>query len=187
MWRESGWVRRALAWRRGIILAVLALSVAFSAPNVERIGDRLQVALPVLALGCAVLTGGAGELLVRYMIGTTMVHGSKVGLGERAINARPWGGFRGFPSGHSAAAAFGASALVQQCVRRSPLVQGAVIIAAGFTGASRIEAGAHTIWQVLAGIVIGWASERLLRRNTPLRRRICTWFATRWRRRKQLP
>ena len=172
MWRESRWVRAVLRLRRAVVVGVLALAVAVSAPNPERIGDRLQIALPLLGLGCAVLAGGAGEYLLRYGLGTALVQASKSGLGQRPVNARPRGGYRGFPSGHSAAAAFGASALVRECVTGSPLVQGLVIVAAGFTGASRIEARAHDIWQVLAGIMVGWGAERLLRQNTPLRRRL---------------
>ncbi len=174
--RGGGFGRMLWRMRRWIVLAVLALTVAASLPSAERVGDRVQIALPVLGLGCSVLTGGAGEYLLRYVAGTAVVHGSKAGLGERALNERPRGGYAGFPSGHMAAASFGASALVSSCLQRSPFAQGVVILAAGFTGASRIEAGAHTIWQVLAGALVGWGSERLLRaRNHPLRRRLAGW------------
>ena len=185
MRRENRWRGRLLAWRRGILLATLALVVASAAPNAERIGDRLQIALPVLGLGCAVLTGGAGEYLLRYGLGTALVHGIRAGLGRRPLNTRPNGGGNGFPSGHSAAAAYGASALVYRCVTKSPLVQGLVIIAAGFTGASRIEAGAHDIWQVLAGVLIGWGSDRLLRRQSPVCRRLRAWLSRPYQRRRR--
>ncbi len=184
MWRQSGWVGQVLAWRKAIILAVLALSVALSAPSPERIGDRLQIALPLLGLGCAVLTGGGGEYLLRFGVLEVVVRGSKLGLGEAAINQRPRGGLQGFPSGHTAAATFGASALAQECVKNSPLVQGAVLLGAAFTGASRVEAGAHDIWQVLAGALVGWGTERLLRRDTPLRRRVAARLANLFRRRR---
>ncbi|HHH88932.1 MAG TPA: phosphatase PAP2 family protein, partial [Aliiroseovarius sp.] len=160
MWRQARMTKAIYRVRRWIVVLVLAIAVGVSLPSAERIGDRLQIALPVLGLGCAVLTGGAGEYLLRYVAGTALVQGSKAALGQTAINQRPRGGYAGFPSGHTAAASFGASALVNECVRASPLLQGTVILAAGFTGASRIEAGAHTIWQVLAGAVIGFLSER---------------------------
>ncbi len=173
---RDGWLGKAVfKARRWIILGVLAVAVAVSLPSAERVGDRLQYALPLLGLGCAVLTGGAGEYLLRYVGGTALVHASKAGLGKAAINQRPRGGYAGFPSGHTAAASFGASALVNECVRSSPLVQGTVVLAAGFTGASRIEAGAHNIWQVLAGAVLGFLSERLLRPGSPIRARLARW------------
>ncbi|MCP5038340.1 MAG: phosphatase PAP2 family protein [Rhodobacteraceae bacterium] len=166
--------------RNYIILAVLTLTVLFTPPIAERYGDRLQVALPLLGLGCAVVTGGAGEYLVRFLVLEIAIHGPKNALGDLPINQRPWGGNKGFPSGHSASAAFGASALVHECVQKSPFVKGAVIIAAGFVGTSRVESGAHNIWQVLAGILTGWGIERLLRRNTPARRRVLAGLSTFW-------
>lgn len=190
MWRQSGLTNAIFAARRWIIVLVLAIAVGVSLPATERIGDRLQYALPVLGLGCAVLTGGAGEYLLRYVAGTALVHASKAALGKAAINQRPRGGYAGFPSGHTAAASFGASALVNECVSGSPLVQGTIILAAGFTGASRIEAGAHTIWQVLAGAIIGFLSERLLRPGSPLRARLARrfgWSERRRRRRDNVP
>ncbi len=148
-----GWLAR---WRARWVMALLALAVALSAPDAERIGDRLQIALPVAALGCAVATGGVGDYLLRLAVLEVGIHGTKAALGELELNRRPNGGGRGFPSGHTAAASFGAVRLVQHCVSASPLVQGAVLLAAAFTGASRIEAGAHDIWQVLAGALWGW-------------------------------
>ncbi len=155
--------------RNAIILVVLALTVLFTPPVAERYGDRLQVALPLLALGCAVVTGGAGEYLIRFVALEVVVHGSKNGLGDMAINQRPSGGIHGFPSGHSAAASFGASALVHECIQKSPIVKAVAIIAAGFVGASRIEAEKHNIWQVLVGIITGYVIERAFRRNQRVR------------------
>ncbi len=184
MWRESKAAKWALAWRKGTIGVVLALAVAVSAPSAERMGDRLQIALPLLGLGCAVLTGGAGEYLLRFATLEVIVRGSKIGLGDAALNQRPRGGIQGFPSGHTAAASFGASALVQECLTRSPFVQGVVIFAAAFTGTSRVEARAHNIWQVLAGALVGWSTERVLRRNTPMRQRIVARCRQLFRRRR---
>ncbi len=165
MQRRNDRIGQTLHWRRGIVLAVLLLSAALSGPDPERIGDRLQIALPVLGLGCAALTGGAGEYLLRFAAMEGVLHASKRGLGEAAINRRPNGGTGGFPSGHTAAATFGAATLARECLQASPLAQGAVILAAAFTGASRIETGAHDIWQVLAGAVLGWAGAGLFRRR----------------------
>jgi membrane-associated phospholipid phosphatase len=151
--------------RVAIVVIVLILVLLVTPPLSRRYGDRLQIALPMLGLGCSVLTGGTGEYLARFAIMEVILQGSKHGLGDAPINVRPDGRLKGFPSGHSTAAAFGASALVHECLRSSPPVQAAVVIAAGFTGASRIEAQRHDIWQVLAGILLGYLSERLFRRR----------------------
>ena len=66
----------------------------------------------------------------------------------------------------------GASGLVHTCLRNQPLAQGVVLLAAGFVGASRIEAGKHDIWQVLGGALLGWGCERALRRPSPQRERV---------------
>ena len=149
--------------------AALALTIAMTPPVAERYGDRFQIALPVLALTCSALTGEAQEFAVRYAVMFLTVHGTKRALGDTRVNDRPHGGSEGMPSAHTATAVLGASALVHDCLKGSPLAQGAVLLAAGFTGASRIEASAHTIWQVLVGAVWGWACDRALRRPSRAR------------------
>ncbi|MFN0114053.1 MAG: phosphatase PAP2 family protein [Paracoccaceae bacterium] len=167
--------------RAVVVLAILALALATVRPNPERYGDRLQVALPLLALGCSAVTGGAGEFALRYAGMFLTVHGLKGGLGQTAINERPNGGYRGMPSAHTSTAVLGASALVHDCLRGSPLAQGAVLVAAGFTGASRIGAGAHDIWQVLIGALIGWAWDRALRRPSRARDTVRSALVAIWR------
>ncbi len=170
-------------WRSRLVLAVLALTVILTEPVARRYGDRFQNALPVLGLGCAVLNGSWAEYMLRYAIGLGVVEGSKSALGDLPLNMRPTGNPRGFPSGHTAAAAFGASYLAHDCVANSPVARTAVILAAGFTGASRIDAGVHTIWQVLAGAIVGLLGDRLFRRNGPGRRAVIApfrWLARRF-------
>ncbi len=146
--------------RNVLVIIILCITVAFSGTKSEKIGDNLQIALPVMALVCSAVNGEAGSLLLRY-IGVEMVlKSSKHGLGDAAINIRPNGGTMGFPSRHTAAAAFGASSLVHSCITANPWVKGVVIISGGFVGASRIEAGAHFLFQVLAGALLGWLGER---------------------------
>lgn len=171
-------IRRA---RDGVVLAGLLAVLLMSGPLAERWGDRFQIALPLLGLGCTVLTGGTGEYLARFAVMELAVHGTKQGLGAVPINQRPGGGLQGFPSGHTAAATFGASALLHECIRSSLPVQAAVVIAAGFTGASRIEAERHTIWQVLAGVLVGWLTERAFRAGgRQALRRLSGWAARCW-------
>lgn len=158
-----------LALQVKALMTVLALVVLASGPRAEKIGDNLQIALPLMAWACAGARGAAGaagagaEFFLRYGVMFTAAHGSKLALGEAAINRRPDGGARGFPSAHTSTAVLGASALVHDCLAANPLAKAAVLAAAGFVGASRIEAGRHDIWQVMAGALLGYGCERGLR------------------------
>lgn len=159
-------LQKVRAW---LIAAGLAVTVALTPPNAERYGDNFQIVLPVMALGCSVVNGQAGEFLLRYFVMFFAAHGTKRALADEPINIRPHGGGHGFPSAHTSTAVLGASSLVHDCVTGSPFVRGLVILAAGYTGASRIEAGAHDIWQVLAGALLGWTCDRAFRRNRKVR------------------
>jgi membrane-associated phospholipid phosphatase len=141
--------------RAQVVVAALALVALTTARDVERYGDNYQIALPILALGCEAINGQALNYLGRYAIMFVGLHGTKRGLGDAPIAHRPRGGLEGFPSGHTATATFGAAKLAQSCLKGAPVVQTAVILAAAYTGASRIEAGAHDIWQVMAGAIWG--------------------------------
>lgn len=162
-----------LGRRIGLIWLVLALVLVVTGPRIERLGDRYQIALPLMALGCQIANGGAVEYVLRYAVGFTGLHAVKRGLGEMPLNARPWGGYQGFPSGHTAAASFGAASLVTSCIRRHPLTQTAVVIAAGFTGGSRVAVGAHDLLQVTAGAIWGAACALAFGRGSRSRR----WMA----------
>lgn len=141
--------------RAQVIWLVLVFILIFTGPKVERLGDRYQIALPVLALGCQIANGKVVEYVLRYAVGFAGLHASKWGLGEAPLNARPRGGYQGFPSGHTAAASFGAASLVTQCIRRHPVTQTAVVFAAAYTGGSRVYVGAHDLVQVIAGAIWG--------------------------------
>lgn len=143
----------------GALIAVLVLTE----PRAEHYGDRIQWVLPTVALGCTVVNGTAAEYLGRFLIFEVILQGFKNGLGDAPINQRPSGGDRGFPSGHTSAAVFGASNLVSECIEKNYWVKAAVIVAAGFVGSSRIEAEKHNIWQVLAGVFLGLMTERAFR------------------------
>lgn len=158
------------------VLAALAGAFMLSDKDTESLGTTYQIALPTVALGCAVANGDAPEFALRYAAQLVLVHGPKTALGDAAINQRPRGGNRGFPSGHTATATLGASYLVHECVMGNPVVQGVAVLTAGFVGASRAEVGAHTAWQVFWGAVAGWIAERAFRRRT---RRI-RWLRLPW-------
>ncbi|WP_162683446.1 hypothetical protein [Rhodobacteraceae bacterium DSL-40] len=96
------------------VIAMLQAASAVGARN-ERLGDSIQIALPVLGTACAVLRGDFGDYAARFAGNMAVVHGLKNGLGAAEINLRPGGSTRGFPSGHTAAAVHGASYLVREC------------------------------------------------------------------------
>ena len=155
-----------------IVMLALVLSVVFCARDVRSYGDRLQIALPLVAYGCAITGRAGGEFFLRFATSFFTAHAIKRSLGETELNARPHGGTHGFPSAHTTAAVIGASSLVHDCLRGSPIAQATVIAAAAFVGASRISVGAHDIWQVFAGVLLGLVCDRALRRESPLRDRI---------------
>lgn len=159
-----------------IIFAVLGL-IAITAPSPERLGDRYQVALPILALGCEVINGSGLEYVGRYAVMFVGMHGTKRALGLNPINHRPKGGLEGFPSGHTATATFGAASLMQSCVTKAPVAQIAVALAAGYTGGSRLEARWHTLTQVMAGAIWGILCSMAFRKDTSARRSIAAGLA----------
>lgn len=139
------------------LVGALALIVAVSGREAERTGDLVQVFLPVTALVCSAANGQGVQYFGRYLLLEAGIKLPKNLLGDLPINQRPGGGTAGFPSGHTAAATFGAVGLVQTCLKHSKTAQAVAILAAGFTGGSRIDADKHTVWQVLAGAIWGWA------------------------------
>lgn len=149
-----------------LIIGALALTLLVTPKQAERLGDAYQIALPVIGLGCSLVNGQAADYAIRYVVQWSVVQGSKNLLGEAEINRRPNGNWRGMPSGHTATAVFGASYLVNECIKANPWVKGVVLLSAGFVGASRIEAGAHDIWQVMIGALIGWLGDRAFRRRS---------------------
>lgn len=155
-----------------MLMAALVMAVLLTPPRVERYGDTIQVALPLMAWACSATVGAGTEFFLRYAAMFTIAHGTKIGLGDSALNTRPTGGGEGFPSAHTSTAVLGASALVHGCLRHHPVAQGVVLLAAGFVGASRIDADKHDIWQVIAGALLGWGCDRILRRDSPLRDRV---------------
>lgn len=165
------WHRRGMVTLRPAIVELfLGLCLLLTERGAERYGDTLQIALPAAAFGCAVAGGGGLDYVQRYGGMWLTLHGLKNGLGEAEINQRPSGGHRGFPSGHTASAVFGASSLANACVQNAPALKLAVTVGAAFVPASRIEAGAHDIWQALAGALLALMWERGFRSGSPSRR-----------------
>ncbi len=143
--------------------AMVACSLVTSAQagdSFTKAGDILQIALPVAALVCATRKHDFTPAAWRFIGQEVAVEASKHALGNAAINQRPNGGTHGFPSGHTAAAFYGASYLSRQCMH----TKGGKILAFGLAtlvGASRVHGDNHTVGQVLAGALVGVAFDRV--------------------------
>jgi membrane-associated phospholipid phosphatase len=138
-----------------LMLGLVLIAVSTAQGDSRRIGDRLQYFLPLAGFGCAAATGKGVQYAGRFLLMETALHGTRHALGDSAINRRPNGRSLGFPSGHTTAATFGATGLIQSCLAGSKPAQVVAILSAGFVGGSRIEAGRHDVWQVLGGWILG--------------------------------
>jgi len=121
----------------------------------EGVGDVLQIALPVAAAVCAVRKREFWPYAGRFAGQALLVEGVKSGLGKSTLNRRPNGSYNGFPSGHTAAAFYGASYLSRQCLQN----KGQKAIAYGLAAvvaASRMQANKHNLGQVVAGALVGY-------------------------------
>lgn len=107
-----------------------------------------------------------------------IAHGVKQASGDADYNRRPNGGAQGMPSAHTSTAVLGASRLARDCVSGNPIVQTVTLLSAGFVGTSRVDAGAHDIWQVLAGAILGLICDRAFGKTNAAR----IWLVNRFRR-----
>lgn len=148
-----------------IIVVVLAVSIMLTQKRAEKYGDMLQIMLPVLAGACSIANGNFGDFATRLGVLELAIHIPKNTLGNIPLNLRPSGNTGGFPSGHTSSATFGATSLIFNCVKSNIWVKSALVLAAAFTGASRLEAEKHNIWQVLAGWILGFFIDRAWRKG----------------------
>lgn len=139
-----------------MIAVLLVLTVLATVPDNRRLGSNLQFVLPLIALGCAATRGKTVESLGRFVVLQAGIKGPKHVLGDSPISQRPDGGDRGFPSGHTAVATFGAVQAIKHCAALHPVTRAATVAAAAFVGGSRIESGRHSLWQAMSGAVWGW-------------------------------
>ncbi|MFT5443553.1 MAG: membrane-associated phospholipid phosphatase [Myxococcota bacterium] len=139
----------------GIVVLINAARPQLArADAIETSGDVLQFGIPAIALGLTVLRRdkqGAIDLATSGLITEAWVWTLKVVVDKR----RPSGGGWGFPSGHSATAAFGAGFVHRRYGfwQALPLYAGT-----GFVAWSRYDAGAHSPIDLVAGVAIGIAT-----------------------------
>ncbi len=134
--------------------ATLAAGPATAEPF-EGLGTAMKYGLPLAAMVCAVDQDRAEDFAVRGVLQAAAVLGMKEILDGSPVSRRPSGQGRGFPSGHTAAAFFGASDLAGKCFDSESWAGVAAYGAAGMTGWSRSYAGEHTLDQIMAGAIIG--------------------------------
>ncbi len=127
---------------------------SISSHGFERYGDIFQYVMPLAGAVCAGVRRDVVPYLLRFGGQAVTVEGLKRGLGNAAINQRPNGNSRGFPSGHTAAAFYGASYLAHNCTTSS-IGQIAVYGLAAAVGASRVQSNHHTVAQAVAGALVG--------------------------------
>lgn len=143
--------------RRSVaLLGLLCLLPAQAdADPFEQFGTAMKYGLPLAAAVCAADQDRLEDFAVRGVLQAALVWGMKEFFDGAPISRRPSGESKGFPSGHTAAAFFGASDLAGKCFEDRPLAGGAAYGAAGLTGWSRVHAGEHTPAQVFSGALLG--------------------------------
>lgn len=136
-------------------LCCLALAAPASADPFEQFGTAMKYGLPLAAAVCAERDDRLEDFAVRGLLNAAIVWGLKEYFEGAPVSRRPSGEGKGFPSGHTAAAFFGASDLAGKCFEDDRAAGTALYGAAGLTGWSRVHAGEHTVPQVISGGLIG--------------------------------
>lgn len=134
---------------------VAALAFPAAADPFEQFGTAMKYGLPLAAAACAADQDRLEDFAVRGFLQTALVWGMKEFFDGAPIARRPSGEGKGFPSGHTGAAFFGAGDLAGKCFEDKPWAGAAAYGAAGLTGWSRVHAGEHTVEQVFTGALIG--------------------------------
>lgn len=137
----------------GLLLPVSGHATEHHIHRIEKTGDILQFALPALAAGSAAYNGSWASLgRFTRVLGATM---ATTAILRVSINAeRPNGHSYSFPSGHTAAAFSGA---VYLAMNNGPAIGVPAMIAATFTGISRVISQNHYPQDVIVGAGIALA------------------------------
>jgi len=121
----------------------------------EKLGDNLQIALPVSAFASTFIWKDNQKAQSQFIktMGTSFIvtHGLKILINKE----RPNGGDYSFPSGHTSAAFTGAAFIDR---RYGYKVGIPAYLLASYVGWSRVNANKHDYWDVLGGILIGYGS-----------------------------
>lgn len=139
---------------KAIALAAL-IALPAGADEFEDFGTAMKYGLPLAAAVCAADQDRLEDFAVRGIVQAGIVWGLKAIFDDTDLGTRPSGEGRGFPSGHAAAAGFGAADLAGKCFDDSPDAGALAYGAAGLAAASRVHAGQHTPRQAMTGALIG--------------------------------
>lgn len=137
------------------LLCAASLALPAAADPFEQFGTAMKYGLPLAAAVCAVDQNRFEDFAVRGVLQAALVWGMKEYFDGAPISRRPSGEGKGFPSGHTAAAFFGAADLAGKCFDDRPGAGAFAYGAAALTGWSRVSAGQHTPQQVWSGALIG--------------------------------
>lgn len=144
--------------RHALLAAALAMAAHPAAADpFEDFGTAMKYGLPLAAAVCAARDDRLEDFALRGALQAAVVWGLKSWLDGTPISVRPTGEGQGFPSGHSAAAAFGAADLAGKCFPDDRAAGIGLYGAAGLTAASRVHAGEHTVQQAVTGALIGFS------------------------------
>nr|WP_318272772.1 phosphatase PAP2 family protein [Paracoccus saliphilus] len=143
--------------RRMMLGAALATGLAGpgAADPLERFGTTMKYGMPLAAAVCAADQDRLEDFAIRGAVQVGLVLALKALTDGSGLGQRPTGEGRGFPSGHAAAAGFGAADLAGKCFVDEPALGAVAYGAAGLTAFSRVQAGEHSTEQALAGSLIG--------------------------------
>lgn len=150
-------LRRNARSRCAAVLGLTLAATPAAADPFEDFGTAMKYGLPLAAAACAADQHRLEDFAVRGVLQAALVWGMKQYFDGTPIARRPNGEGEGFPSGHTAAAFFGAADLAGKCFPDNALAGAASYGAAGLTGWSRVHAGAHTPEQVFSGALIGFS------------------------------
>ncbi|WBU57997.1 phosphatase PAP2 family protein [Paracoccus sediminicola] len=139
------------------IAALGAAPLPANADPFEQFGTGMKYALPLAAAVCAEREDRLEDFAVRGLSHVAVTYVMKRALDGRPISLRPNGEGLGFPSGHSAAAFFGAADLAGKCFEDNTAAGAAAYGTAGLAAWSRVQARAHNPHQVMAGALIGFS------------------------------
>ncbi|WP_295043793.1 phosphatase PAP2 family protein [uncultured Paracoccus sp.] len=139
------------------LLAAALVAQPAAADPFEDFGTAMKYGLPLAAAVCAAQHDRFEDFAIRGALQAVVVLGLKTWLDGTPVSVRPNGEGRGFPSGHAAAAAFGAADLAGKCFADDRAAGIGLYGAAGLTAASRVHAGQHTMQQALTGALIGFS------------------------------
>lgn len=123
--------------------------------NYEKIGDNLQIALPVSAFASSFIWKDNQKAPLQFIktMGTSFIVTHSL---KRIINKeRPNGGDYSFPSGHTSAAFTGAAFIEKRYGLKAGIP---AYILAGYVGWSRVYSNHHDYYDVVFGALLGIGS-----------------------------